>query len=601
MNIKRNPVWDRPDKRKYGLPWNPEISKMAPFKMSMRKLFVSGLLLLQLPAALQAQFTFVTNNDALTITGYAGTDTNIIIPDTVNGYPVTSIGSDAFAFDTNVTSVTISTNVTSLGLESFRGCTNLATIVIPNSVTNLGPGVFAGCTALTSITIPGSVTYIDMAAFYYCTSLKEVYFQGNAPDIYTEPPGFFGLEVFSGDENATAFFLPGTTGWGSTFADLPTWSSYYTTNQGTITIFGYAGFGGVVTIPATIHGFPVTSIGTNAFAGNNSVTTVTIPQSVTNLEDGAFYLCTNLTTLYFQGNAPAMGSAVFYGITNAIAYYLPGATGWEATLGGVAAWVLYPFDYTANNGAITITGYTGGSGTLVIPGTIIGLPVTSIGTNAFSYQTGLGSVTMPDSVTNIGEGAFSSCYGLTNVTMGSSVTTIGRWAFADCRKLTGITIPDSVIYLGEGAFETCSNLSTITIPGSVTNIGIAVFASCTSLTGLYFEGNAPDFETFAFFAVTNATVYYLPGTTGWGTTFDGLPAALWKPQMQTSGAGPGIQTNPFGFHLNWASGQTVVVEASSNLIDWLPVQTNTLTGGTAYFSDPQWTNYPSRFYRLRSP
>ena len=73
--------------------------------------------------------------------------------------------------------------------------------------------------------------------------------------------------------------------------------------------------------------------------------------------------------------------------------------------------------------------------------------------------------------------------------------------------------------------------------------------------------------------------------------------------MQASDARFGGQTNQFSFNINWASGQTVVVEASSNLSnpDWQPVQTNTLTDGTAYFSDPQWTNYPNRFYRLRSP
>jgi hypothetical protein len=62
-----------------------------------------------------------------------------------------------------------------------------------------------------------------------------------------------------------------------------------------------------------------------------------------------------------------------------------------------------------------------------------------------------------------------------------------------------------------------------------------------------------------------------------------------------------MQTNQFGFNITWASGQIVVVEASTDLINWQPVQTNTLTSGSVYFSDPQWTNYPGRFYRLRLP
>jgi hypothetical protein len=102
---------------------------------------------------------------------------------------------------------------------------------------------------------------------------------------------------------------------------------------------------------------------------------------------------------------------------------------------------------------------------------------------------------------------------------------------------------------------------------------------------------------------TNAVVYYLPGSTGWGTTFGSPPLTtmLWLPQMLTNDGSFGVQTNQFGFNISWASGQTVVVEASTNIISWQPVQTNTLKTGTTYFSDPQWTNYPGRFYRLRSP
>lgn len=71
--------------------------------------------------------------------------------------------------------------------------------------------------------------------------------------------------------------------------------------------------------------------------------------------------------------------------------------------------------------------------------------------------------------------------------------------------------------------------------------------------------------------------------------------------IATTNAGFGVQTNQFGFNINWVSGYTAVVEASSNLIDWQPLQTNTLTTDSDYFGDPQWTNYPSRFYRLRTP
>jgi hypothetical protein len=101
----------------------------------------------------------------------------------------------------------------------------------------------------------------------------------------------------------------------------------------------------------------------------------------------------------------------------------------------------------------------------------------------------------------------------------------------------------------------------------------------------------------------NATVYYLPGTTGWSNTFAGLPAMLWNPLFQASGPSFGVQSNQFGFNITWASGQTIVVEACTNLANpvWIPLETVTLTNGTFYFSDPQWTNYPGRYYRISSP
>jgi hypothetical protein len=143
------------------------------------------------------------------------------------------------------------------------------------------------------------------------------------------------------------------------------------------------------------------------------------------------------------------------------------------------------------------------------------------------------------------------------------------------------------------------------LPDSVTDIGDDAFYDCANLTGVYFQGNAPSLGANVFDYDNKVTAYYLPGTTGWEdfVSSTGVPTTLWLPQMQTAGINFGEQTNQFSFNISWASGQTVVVEACTNLSnpDWQPVQTNTLTTGSAYFSDPQWTNYPGRFYRLRSP
>ena len=108
-----------------------------------------------------------------------------------------------------------------------------------------------------------------------------------------------------------------------------------------------------------------------------------------------------------------------------------------------------------------------------------------------------------------------------------------------------------------------------------------------------------------FEGATNVTIYYLPGTTGWGSTFGGRPTALWflpNPLILNNGPSFGVKTNLFGFIISWATNIPVAVEACTNAANhtWSPVSTNSLTNGSSYFSDPQWTNYPARFYRLRS-
>ena len=95
----------------------------------------------------------------------------------------------------------------------------------------------------------------------------------------------------------------------------------------------------------------------------------------------------------------------------------------------------------------------------------------------------------------------------------------------------------------------------------------------------------------------------LPGTTGWTSTFAGVPGVLWNPQVQTNRASLGVRTNRFGFDITDGSNQVIVLGANTNLINPLrsAMGTNTLAGGSSYFSDSRWTDVTRRFYRVRSP
>ena len=98
-------------------------------------------------------------------------------------------------------------------------------------------------------------------------------------------------------------------------------------------------------------------------------------------------------------------------------------------------------------------------------------------------------------MTSIGNGAFSYCSGLTSVTIPPKVTSIGDGVFIDCRSLTSVTIPNSVISIGDWAFSYCSGLTSITIPSSLTSIGISAFSGCSGLTSIVVESDNQKYDS----------------------------------------------------------------------------------------------------------
>ena len=368
---------------------------------------VLPLLLLAFPAVVQAQFTFTTNNGAITITGYTGPSGVVTIPSTISGWPVTSIGDWAFTYSSGVTSVSIPNSVISIGDGAFWPCASLTNVMISNGVASIGDYAFEGCSSLTSVTIPASVTNIGDAAFVECSSLTAITVDTNNL-VYSSVAG-----VLFNQSQSTLVAYPGGI------------AANYTIPNSVTSIGDYA-FSFCAGLTSVRFPDSIASIGDWAFLQCARLTSVTIPNNVTNIGYEAFEFCTSLTGVYFNGNAPRVGSGVFDGDNNATVYYEPATTGWASTFGGLptAPWPFPCFAYTATDGTVTITKYTCSGGAVTLPSTIYGLPVTGIGTGAFQNSYRLTNITIPDSVTSIGNEAFLGS-GLTSVTIPDSVASIG--------------------------------------------------------------------------------------------------------------------------------------------------------------------------------
>jgi hypothetical protein len=173
-----------------------------------------GVLMLQSLAGIQDQIEYTNIDGAITVAHYVGLGGVVAIPDTINDLPVTNIGEQAFNNCFNLTNVTIPDSVITIGDAAFAYCTSLSSVTIPNSVTNIESWAFAYCISLTTVTMGNGVTSIGDYSFAACTGLTGVYFQGNAPGA--------DVTVYYDDANATVYYLPSTTGWGSAFGGLPT-------------------------------------------------------------------------------------------------------------------------------------------------------------------------------------------------------------------------------------------------------------------------------------------------------------------------------------------------------------------------------------------
>lgn len=247
-------------------------------------------------------------------TDYTG---DIVIPETIKyegvTYKVTSIGDNAFALCTELTSITFPETLNSIGENAFDNCHGLKSLTFPPSLTmiknmafsscsgltsikfnsslkQIGSRTFEGCCGLTSVTIPGSIKTIETSAFRGCTSLTTVTISNGVTVI--------GIEAFSECSSLMSVSLPSSLKSISGFNECTSLLSIVIPES--VTEIGSAAFCGCSNLSSVSIPENVTTIGPNAFMDCIKLATITLPESVKKIDDYAFYDCINLKSICIE-------------------------------------------------------------------------------------------------------------------------------------------------------------------------------------------------------------------------------------------------------------------------------------------------------------
>ncbi len=485
--------------------------------------------------------------------GDASNLTELRIPSTYNGTPVSTIGEGAFANNTTITSVIIPESVVTIEKNAFSGCLALNSIELPDTVTYIeddaffdtayyqnqsmwengalyignhlisvnassvhgvyairpdtrciGGRAFNNCASLTNIQIPEGIVSIGNSAFYGCSALREIILPdslkiiGNGAFAYCTSITDFTLP--SGVKQIKSNPLLGCTA----LARLSVAEQnpfFYSINHCLIETQTATLVSGCITSQIPNDG-SIKSIGSAAFYESPILTDLILPDGIETIANSAFAKCSTLRSIRFPDSLTSIGRQAFLSCTGLTEIILPNRV---KTLGEGA------FCYCGNL-------------------TTISLPegITGIEDNAFAYCINLRQLNLPDSLKTFGTDALTQCLqlemeaygncmyidnwvictvntGVTDISLKPTTRGIVYSAFFNCRDLTSVTLPTSVVFVGDRAFLGCQSLTGLAVPEGVTTIGEQAFAYCSNLQQLSLPSTLMSIESKALQECTSLT------------------------------------------------------------------------------------------------
>lgn len=394
----------------------------------------------------------------------------LIIPEKINGLPVTVLAEDAFAGCKNITSVIIPDSVLEFDRAVFEGCTSLTRVKLPAYLETLSALTFDGCKKLSLISFPDSLLSVQSSAFSGCSALTDFRFPDSVTQIYAS--------VFHDCKNLTSVVLP---------KNLERISSYYVFGGcENLTELRFSEENDRYTVDqncvirrednALVLGSPnavipdyVRSIEGYSFWFSTGMTSLNIPASVKEIAAGAFSYCNDLSEI-----TVADGNTAYKADGNCLIR-------------------------TSDN--VLIKG---------IPDSVIPDYVHTIGNQAFAHCT-MKEFIIPDHIQTIEQEAFASCPNLERIFIPSSVTKIGPYAFYNCQKLS-VTVPDTVqeiVTPGKEAyvFYNCKSVyfpfALNSSPGSITEFAIGDFWNCA----LKYDGAYPYVYSLSSYLLLDTTKF----------------------------------------------------------------------------------------------